>query len=69
MSDNKTDISTISDLQTLKALAYDAIAAKEQAEQDLRIINTRIAELMNLAPAIDTLPAVRNLDSSPRHKT
>jgi outer membrane protein TolC len=54
MADDVTDVSTITDLQALKALAYDAIAAKEQAEQDLRTINSRISELMNLPPADST---------------
>lgn len=36
------DYSTVTDLQTLKAAAYDQIALKEQAEATLRTINQRI---------------------------
>lgn len=41
----QTDISQINDQQELKAMAYDQIAAKEQAEHNLRLINQRIVEL------------------------
>lgn len=36
------DYSNITDLQTLKALAYDQIAAKEQAQAKLQAINNQI---------------------------
>lgn len=39
------DISNITDLQQLKAMAYDAIAQKEQAENNLNVINQRIGQL------------------------
>jgi hypothetical protein len=39
------DLSQIHDLQQLKAMAYDQIAAKEQAENNLRVINQRIAQI------------------------
>lgn len=41
----QTDISQIINLSELKAMAYDQIAAKEQAEHNLRVINQRIVEL------------------------
>lgn len=39
------DIASIDDIKELKALAYDQIAARETAEQNLRVINQRIHEL------------------------
>lgn len=44
------DISTITDINTLKAMAYDQIAAKEQAERNLNAINQRIAALTQMTP-------------------
>ena len=41
----QTDISQLINLSELKAMAYDQIAAKEQAEHNLRVINQRIVEL------------------------
>jgi hypothetical protein len=38
-------LAEITDMNMLKALAYDQIAAKEQSERNLQAINTRIAEL------------------------
>lgn len=53
------DVSKITDINALKVIAYDAIAAKERAEQNLRYINGRIQELSDAqvklpAPATDT---------------
>ena len=45
------DFSTITDLSTLKALAYDQIAAKEIAQNTLNAINNRITELMQVQVA------------------
>ena len=45
------DLGNINDLQTLKAMAYDQIAAKEQAENNLRLINQRIMEVVGMTPA------------------
>lgn len=39
------DISKETDLNKLKALAYDELARREQADNNLRIINQRIADL------------------------
>lgn len=39
------DVSKVTDINALKAMAYDAIAQKENAEGNLNIINNRIAEL------------------------
>ncbi len=46
-----TDISQITDIKELKALAYDQLAAKEQAEVNLRALNQRIAELSSERPS------------------
>lgn len=46
------DITKIDDIKELKALAYDQIAAKEHAEQNLRVLNQRIQELSQ--PPLDT---------------
>lgn len=39
------DLSMATDINELKAMAYDQIALKEQAERNLTAINNRIAEL------------------------
>lgn len=39
------NLNGITDINVLKALAYDQIAAKEQAETNLRLINQRIQAL------------------------
>ena len=41
------DITKITDLNELKALAYDTVLAIEQQQSNLRIIQQRIAELQN----------------------
>ena len=40
------DLSTVTDMNQLKAMAYDQIALKEQAERNLNIINARIEQLL-----------------------
>lgn len=40
------ELSTITDLDKLKSLAYDEIVKKEQAENNLRLINQRIVDIM-----------------------
>lgn len=47
------DISKITDLQQLKAMAYDELLVKEVAENNLRAINQRIAELRQNPPKED----------------
>ena len=39
------DLSKVTDVEKLKALAYDQLVAKEFAEANLRALNTRIAEI------------------------
>jgi hypothetical protein len=39
------DISKITDIKELKALAYDELAKQQQAEVNLRALSQRIAEL------------------------
>ena len=39
------DLSTITDVKELKALAYDQLALKEQAEVNIRALSQRIAEI------------------------
>jgi hypothetical protein len=39
------DISTINDLNQLKAIAYDTMLALEQQQTNLRLIKQRIAEV------------------------
>lgn len=38
------DLSTITDVEKLKAMAYDQIVIKERAESNIRLINQRIQE-------------------------
>jgi hypothetical protein len=45
------DISAITDLNELKALAYDQLVLKEQAEHNLQLLNQRIAEINKAAQA------------------
>ena len=40
------DLSQITDLVTLKSMAYDAIFNKEQAERELQNINNRISQIV-----------------------
>lgn len=47
------DIANIDDIKELKAMAYDQIAAREVAEQNLRVINQRIQELSTPPPATE----------------
>lgn len=42
------ELSQVTDLQQLKAMAYDQIANKEQAERALRAINDRIVEVAGM---------------------
>ena len=49
--DNQIDVSKINDLAVLKAMAYDAIAEKERADGNLRLLNARIAEVLDDAVA------------------
>lgn len=51
------ELASITDMNALKAMAYDAIAAKEEAERHLGAINNRIRQLMvTAAPAAPALP-------------
>jgi len=43
------DLSAITDLKELKALAYDRLAQKEALERDLQMINQRIAQVVKEA--------------------
>lgn len=44
------DISKTNDVNLLKSMAYDAIAAKEQAESNLQMLNARIAQIQSSQP-------------------
>lgn len=44
------DLSTINDIQQLKALAYDYISEIERDQQYLKAINQKIAEQMSVQP-------------------
>jgi hypothetical protein len=50
---DEIDVATITEVNLLKALAYDRIAGIEQAQRDLGVINTRIAELAEPIPALN----------------
>ncbi len=50
--DNKpTDISKVTDITSLKALGYDLVSQLEQTQNNLRLVNQRIAELQE--PAVE----------------
>lgn len=44
------DISKITDVKELKAIAYDLLAQQQQTEANLVAVNNRIAELNQPAP-------------------
>lgn len=44
------DLNKLINITELKSMAYDQIAAKEQAEHNLRLINQRIVELTTTPP-------------------
>lgn len=47
------DVSKINDLNQLKAMAYDQLAAKDQAERNFALINNRIVEVLaTSSPAV-----------------
>jgi hypothetical protein len=52
------DLSQVTDINQLKAMAYDQIATKEQAENNLRMINQRIMEVSQQASDAETKAAV-----------
>jgi hypothetical protein len=39
------DITQITDVKELKSMAYDQLVIKEQADRNLQMINTRLAQL------------------------
>jgi hypothetical protein len=41
------DLSAITDIKELKAMAYDQLVLREQADSNLRVINQRMMELEN----------------------
>ncbi len=43
------NLNELNDIKELKSMAYDFLVAKEQAENNLRMINQRIAELQESA--------------------
>ena len=45
------NIAEISDLQQLKALAYDQLMLQEQVQRNLALISARIAEIEQQMPA------------------
>lgn len=54
LEEKQMDISHINDINELKALAYDQIAANEQGVRNLQVINARINEVLNTAPETET---------------
>lgn len=44
------DISTITDLPTLKAMAYDNMLEKERIEANLRTLSQRIVQVQAMPP-------------------
>lgn len=55
------DVATIVDIDRLKAMVYDEISVKEQADNNISIINNRIKELLTLG----TLPNEAMQDGKP----
>lgn len=42
------DLSTIDDIDKLKSMAYDALIAVEQLQQNLRVIQERISQVQQM---------------------
>lgn len=42
---NQTDLSTITDINQLKAMAYDQLSALNQAQHNIQLIEARIAKV------------------------
>ena len=40
------DLQKVTDIKALKALAYDILAERENADRNLQAVNTRIVELV-----------------------
>ena len=60
MTDETIDLAKITDLNQLKALAYDRLAGIEQLQSELQVLNSRIRELSTAATngkARQTAPA------------
>ena len=53
MGPQTVNLDVITDIDQLKSMAYDQIAAKEQAENNLKNINGRIAQIMGSQKAPD----------------
>lgn len=45
------DISTITDIKEIKVMAYDQLVLREQADNNLRMLNQRLNELAQQDPA------------------
>lgn len=71
------DVSKITDLQQLKAMVYDEIVTKERAENNMKIINARIAEILSnppqppitAAPSPTNKPKGKNNEHKPAEET
>lgn len=58
------DINKIDDIVVLKSLAYDQIAKKERAEENLSMLNGRIAYLIENQPApVDTIDEPQEVEN------
>lgn len=51
MGPKTVDLDKTDDINALKVMAYDQMAAKQQAETNLNNINTRIAQLLSGTPS------------------
>lgn len=45
--ENQVDLSVITDINTLKAMAYDFLVARQQADQNLAMVNQRLEQVLN----------------------
>lgn len=50
---NDMDITSITDIKELKAMAYDQLATKQLAEQNLVVINQRIEQMAKAQEILD----------------
>lgn len=59
----QTDLSTIDDPKELKSMAYDQIANREEAENNLRAINQRLLQILKPNDAMPkAAPSVTDAD-------
>lgn len=58
--ENDMDITSITDIKELKAMAYDQLATKQLAEQNLVVINQRIDQMAKAQEVLKKAEEAKN---------